>query len=210
MTRASAQSQNYKIPASTARRWLKSREDLQTRQVVPGPPDTVCSALYYVPKSDGGWRRLHNLSSPQGRSVNDQINIQFGHMSFSSIEGVLHYVLLVGKGAIIIKRDMLDAFRNIPVCTDHHKLFGFSCDHLIYEENCLSFGLRTAPFSFQPFIPAWTLGQRPGQYSIRAHVLHINGGRLALRATRREKRHHNQKSNVGRLRNIPVCSDHPP
>lgn len=33
----------------------------------------VCSPLGLVPKHDGGWRRIHDLSFPPGNSVNDSI-----------------------------------------------------------------------------------------------------------------------------------------
>ena len=42
----------------------KLHDDLGCNRISIGTEDTVCSALYYVPKSDGGWRRIHNLSSP--------------------------------------------------------------------------------------------------------------------------------------------------
>ena len=35
----------------------------------------VTSPLGLVPKADGGFRRIYNLSSPKGSSVNDFINL---------------------------------------------------------------------------------------------------------------------------------------
>lgn len=55
-----------------------------------------------------------------------------------------------GRGAII-KHDLKDAFRHIPIALAHRWLMGFEWHGQYYVETCLSFGLRTAPFLFNMF-----------------------------------------------------------
>lgn len=42
---------------------------------LPSPPSSrfISSPLGLIPKADGGWRRIHDLSYPQGYSVNNHI-----------------------------------------------------------------------------------------------------------------------------------------
>jgi hypothetical protein len=64
-------------------------------------------------------------------------------------------VLKAGRNCIMLKRDMKDAFRMIPVAPQHHWLMGFSWEGKFYVEQVLPFGLRTAPFIFNLFAEAW-------------------------------------------------------
>ena len=60
-----------------------------------------------------------------------------------------------GRHSVIIKRDIKDAFRNIPVASNNRWLLGFSWLSEFYHENCLSFGLATAPYLFNIFTEAF-------------------------------------------------------
>ena len=53
-----------------------------------------------------------------------------------------------GRGAHIIKKDLKDAFRMIAVAPHQRWLLGFQWQWQFYHENCLPFGLRTAPLLF--------------------------------------------------------------
>ena len=71
-------------------------------------------------------------------------------------------VLAKGRGAIIVKKDIKDAFRIIPVAPYQRWLLGFQWENRYYQEEVLSFGLRTAPFlfnlvaeAFQWILEAW-------------------------------------------------------
>jgi hypothetical protein len=71
-----------------------------------------------VPKPDGTFRRIHNLSSPKprrGLSVNAAIPEAYSTLTYSTVDDILALILLAGRGAVILKRDLKDAFRNIPV-----------------------------------------------------------------------------------------------
>jgi hypothetical protein len=64
-----------------------------------------------------------------------------------------------GPGAVILKRDLKDAFRNIPVALEDRRLLGFIWELVVYTECCLPFGLATAPLIFNLFAEAlhWVL-----------------------------------------------------
>lgn len=95
----------------------KLRDDLELQRVVEVSPERpfICSSLGLVPKHDGGWRKIHHLSHPVGRSVNDHIPDGAGEMRYSRLQDVLGMVIRGGRNCVIMKRDIKDAFRNVPV-----------------------------------------------------------------------------------------------
>lgn len=68
-------------------------------------------------------------------------------------------ILRARRHCIIIKKDIKDAFHNIPVATHVQWLLEFSWGQETYQEACLSFGLATSPFIFNLFAEAirWIL-----------------------------------------------------
>ena len=70
--------------------------------------------------------------------------------------------MLAGQGAVILKRDLKDAFRIIAVAVPDQRLLDFIWEKIIYTECCLPFGLATAPFLFNLFAEAlhWILERR--------------------------------------------------
>ncbi len=132
----------------------KLRNDLALQRVVevkaPAPP-FISSPLGLVPKHDGGWRKIHHLSHLRGHSVNSQIPDGAGEMRYTRFQDSLRMVTKAGKNCVIRKRDVKDAFRNLPVALQHQWLLGFKWRNKHYKEPCLSFGLSTAPFIFNLF-----------------------------------------------------------
>lgn len=114
----------------------------------------VCSPLGLVPKHDGGWRRIHDLSYPHGDSVNDGIPQDWGALEYTTYDDAVDALLSTGSGAQFVKRDLKDAFRHIPVATSDQWLLGFHCDGRYWMERYLPFGLRAAPFLFDLFAKA--------------------------------------------------------
>lgn len=137
--------------------------DLKLGRVVPTPTyedgtpvfPFISSPVGLVPKSDGGFRRIHHLSHPVGRSVNDGIHPDHAALIYTAVDGVFDAVRRAGKGAIIAKHDLKDAFRTIAVAPSQYWLLGFFWLGIWYTETCLSFGLRTAPFIFNLFAEAF-------------------------------------------------------
>ena len=66
-----------------------------------------------MPKLDGTFCRIYNLSSPkprQGLSVNTAILEAHSTLAYSTIDDILALILLARRGAVILKRDLKDAF----------------------------------------------------------------------------------------------------
>lgn len=108
-----------------------------------------------MPKGDGGWRRIHHLSFPDDSSVNAFIPREFGALTYVTFDEIISNITAAGRHSIIIKRDIKDAFRNIPVAISDQWLLGFCWDDIYYCERALSFGLRTAPMLFNLFAEAF-------------------------------------------------------
>ncbi len=114
----------------------------------------ICSPLGLVPKYDGGWRRIHHLPHPHGESVNDYIPDGVDEMRYTRFQEVLQLVINAGRHCVIMKRDVKDAFRNVPVAPQHHWLLGFRWEGRYYKETCLSLDPATAPLIFNLFAEA--------------------------------------------------------
>lgn len=116
---------------------------------IPTPTEySISSPLGLVPKYDGGFRKIHHLSYPRGSSVNDYIASEFSTLSYSSLQNLFAKIIAAGRHAVLIKRDIKDAFRNIPVAPHIHWLLGFQWKEIHYQETCSLFGLSTATFIF--------------------------------------------------------------
>jgi len=128
-----------------------------------GSAPFISSPLGLVPKGNGGWRRIHHLSFPTQLSVNDHIPAAFGAITYVKFDDILNTIRRTGRGSIIVKRDIESAFRNVPVALSNRWLLGLKWG-LHYTENCLPFGLRTAPFLFNLFAEGfhWILQHRFG------------------------------------------------
>lgn len=98
-----------------------------------------------------GWRRIHHLSHPRGRSVNCNIPVEHGSLEYTSVDEAIALVLKRGKGCVLVKRDLSEAFRQISVSKADWWLLGFQWMGIYYMEKFLPSGLRTAPFIFDLF-----------------------------------------------------------
>ena len=125
-------------------------------------PKFIISPLGLVPKPSGGYRRIHHLSAPPKFSVNDHMTSQYGQLNYVLFNEALDHVRKAGNGAILVKQDLADAFRHIPIHPSDWWLFGFEWQGKLFEERFLPFGLRTAPRIFNYFAEAlhWILANR--------------------------------------------------
>ena len=114
----------------------------------------VCSPLGLVPKHDGDWRRIHDLSFPYGTSVNDVIPQDWGALEYAIYDIAVTALLQQGLRAQFIKRSLKDVFRHIPVAISYQWLLGFHCNDRHWRERYLPFGLRTSPFIIDLFAKA--------------------------------------------------------
>ncbi|KAG2005332.1 hypothetical protein GB937_008875 [Aspergillus fischeri] len=137
----------------------KLAEDLDLRRVRLASKPSFVSPIGLVPKHDGGWRRIHDLSWPPGRGVNQGIPDNWSAIEYMKIDDIYDQIIKAGPGCTIIKRDIKDAFRIVPVAEDNQHLLAFQWNDSTYVECCLPFGLATAPFLFNLFAEAlhWIL-----------------------------------------------------
>ena len=75
----------------------------------------MSSPLGLVPKHDGSLCRIHDLSYPRRSSVNAHIDPSYGALKYASIEHIIGDIVKAGRHCTILKMDIKDAFRNIPV-----------------------------------------------------------------------------------------------
>jgi hypothetical protein len=123
------------------------------------PTPFICSPLGLVPKGSGGWRRIHHLSYPRGNSVNDHIPAEWAALEYATVDQAIALVAAQGPRATLIKRDLQDAFRHIPIAPQDLWLLGFCWEDTYWVDCFLPFGLRTAPYIFDLFAKAlhWIL-----------------------------------------------------
>jgi len=133
-------------------------------------PNFCCSGLGLVPKHDGGWHAIYHLSAPYGSCINDSIDPEAYTLTYCSVDDAFAIVSALGKGSLMAKIDLQNAFRLIPVRPEDWNLLGIHWKNQFYIDTCLPFGLRSAPFLFNQLADAihWSLQHNHG---VR-HVLH--------------------------------------
>ena len=130
-------------------------------------PNLHCSGLGLVPKHDGGWRAIYHLSAPHGSSINDFFDPEAYTFSYCSVDDAF---AIVGRGTVMAKFDLKNAFCLILVRPEDWNLLGICWRNKFYVDTCLPFGLRSVPFLFNQLATSihWILQHRCG---VR-HILH--------------------------------------
>ncbi|HEY5813549.1 MAG TPA: reverse transcriptase domain-containing protein [Terrimicrobiaceae bacterium] len=153
---------------------VKLEKDLRRGRVLLAQPNFpfISSPLGLVPKHDGGLRRIHHLSHPKQQSVNDHIPHNYASIQYITVDKVFDLVIQGGRDCLIVKKDIKDAFRIVPIAAQQRWLFGFEWKGEYYQEACLPFGLATAPVLFNLFAEAfeWML-KHLLQWSDTTHYL---------------------------------------
>ena len=116
------------------------------------PPDEALhvSSFGVIPKKDqpGKWRLIIDLSSPWGHSVNDGIDPEKFSLQYIKMTMYCVWLRVWGKGALLAKFDVENAYRNVPVHPDDRAKLGMKWRKQLYVDLMLPFGLRSAPFIF--------------------------------------------------------------
>ena len=116
----------------------------------PFSTNCVVSPLMCVPKRDSTELRIvHDLSFPEGSSVNDGISNdhyldQFFKLRLPGIDRLVEFVNVKGRGCHVFKKDLRRAYRQIPVDPADYHLLGMSVNDALYFHTSLPFGLRSA------------------------------------------------------------------
>ena len=104
-----------------------------------------------VPKSNKNDRRvIVDLSWPHGASVNDGISKNvYLDLHYASVEQVCQMVMRIGKGAHIHKRDLRQAYRQIPVDPRDYRYLGYHWNDSFYFDTVLVMAQRNAAVACQ-------------------------------------------------------------
>ena len=110
-----------------------------------------------------------DLSSPQGASINDGISPELSSIKYATIDHLVSLVLLHGRGSLLVKADIQEAYRIIPVHPDDQPLLGVQWNDCTYFDKMLPFGLRSAPKIFSAVADGlqWILVQQGVTHLLR-------------------------------------------
>ena len=121
----------------------------------PPFPSMCCSGVGVVPKKSGKLRLIHHLSAPAGVSVNDGIPKDLYSLQYVTIDDAINMILRLGRGTLLAKIDIRNAFRLCPVRPEDRPLLGIYWRQQYYYDLVLPFGLRSAPFIFNQVADAF-------------------------------------------------------
>lgn len=96
----------------------KMTNDLASGQVelVTDPRSLfISSPLGLVHKHNRSWRRIHHLSHLAERLVNNNIPNGVREIRYSQFQDILQMVAWASRSCIILKRDVKNTFKNVPV-----------------------------------------------------------------------------------------------
>ena len=136
-------------------------------------PNLEISPLGLVPKKvSGEFRFIHNLSYPEGHSINDGIPREFCTVQYQNIDNAVALIKQFGKGCLLSKTNLENAYRIIPLSPVDYELMGFLIDKQYYYDKTLPQGLSHSCFLFEVFSTAlhWIAENQLG-ISGCAHIL---------------------------------------
>ena len=91
-----------------------------------------------VPKrKPGEFRVIHNLSNPEGTSINDGISTYLCTVQYQTIDDAIKLVKHYGKSSLLSKTDIENSFRLVPISKQDYDLLGFSIDGKFYYDKTL-------------------------------------------------------------------------
>ena len=126
-------------------------------------------------KYSGKKRLIIDLSSPHNStnhiSINDLIDKDQCTLSYVKIDDAIKKICEFGKGAVLCKFDIQDAFKHCPIRKDQWHLFLVKWEGRYYVLTRLAFGCRSSPKIFDSLARAvcWIA---TNNYNIRC-ILHL-------------------------------------
>lgn len=121
------------------------------------PPfaDYMISPIGVVPKKAAGqFRMIQHLSYPHGKSVNEGIPKEMCSVHYATVDDAVHLIKKLGKGCVMAKTDIRNAFRIIPVHPSDYNLLVFHWRDKWYVDRCLPMGCSTSCKLFEDFSTA--------------------------------------------------------
>jgi len=106
------------------------------------------------------WRIIHDLSWPAAHSVNDGIPKELFSCTYDALDRAISQLKLHGKGALMSKLDLSDAFRHILVRHEDWELLGSTWQidingtltTVYFVDAFLPFELRSSPALFLKYV----------------------------------------------------------
>ena len=99
-----------------------------------------------------------DLSSPWDHSVNDGISPSVCSLVYASMQEAVELVCQLGRDTQLVKLDLKDAYRLVPVHPHDFQLLGVTWAGQTYLDCALPFGLRSAPKIFNAIADALAWG----------------------------------------------------
>ena len=123
-----------------------------------------------IPKKNkpGKYRLIMDLSSPKNFSVNDGIDSALSSLSYASIDHLSSLILSLGRGAMLVKADIKEAYRMIRIHPQDQQLLGVQWRGEVFIDRILPFGLCSAPKIFSAVADAlqWILAVKGVTHSL--------------------------------------------
>ena len=97
-----------------------------------------------IPKigKPGKWRLIVDLSSPHNASVNDGIDKDMCSISYTTVDQIVEVLLSLGRGALMAKADIKQAYRIVPVHPDDRWLLGIARARKVFIDTVLLLALK--------------------------------------------------------------------
>lgn len=135
----------------------KEREAQRLAVSVQSPPPSPfwVSPLGVVPKkAPGKFRLIHHLSFPKGSSVNDDIPPEHTSVHYATIDGAIKLIKSAGPDCFLVKTDIKNAFRIIPIHFNDYGFLGMQWRGLYYCDRCMPMGCSSSCLTFETFSTA--------------------------------------------------------
>ena len=87
----------------------------------------------------------YGLSFPKYFSVNDSVDSASLSLSYVSIDYLLSLILSLGRGAMLVKADMKEAYQMIPIHPQDQQLVGVQSKGEVFIDGMLPFSLHSGP-----------------------------------------------------------------
>ena len=116
----------------------------------PPFPYLQISRFGVIPKKNkvNAWRLILDLSFPLEHSVNDGIDKSEFPVGYAKVDDAIRLIVKLGKGALMAKVDIKNAYRIVPIHPDDYYLLGMTWRQHYFVDLALPFGLRSAPYIF--------------------------------------------------------------
>ena len=108
------------------------------------------SPFNLVPKAhhSNKWCMICDLLSPIGHSVNDSIPPELCSLQYAKVDDAVDIIRKLGRGTQLVKLDIKDAYRIVPVHLGDYHLLGIEWRGFTYIDRALPFELHSAPKIF--------------------------------------------------------------